>query len=333
MCGFISPQRAAVTIVFISVQFFLASFAYGECVSTKGEIERNIFGLADLSLHEQQTMALMEDIGVEWVRMEVRWDYVEPARGHYQWNETDRIVKNLRHLGINIQIVVDHPPVWAHPIETFNHDFAGFMRLLVQRYKPLGVRHWEIFNEPNLPGYGWPFRYDDIIFAARFYASVLETANVAIREHDSHAVIMNAGLSPDGIDPFHFLEILYGAIGRECFDVLAFHPYGQMHHLPDLTQKIRTIMMRHEDGAKPIWFNEYGTGDDEERAALLKLLAEQIGTLDGFIWFSLRDLKRSGWHFGLVDYNWQKKPDYEQFKKIYQTWKERRRVSDDHGTH
>ena len=229
---------------------FYSPFVFAEeifCKSTQEKIEKNIFGLADFSMEEPQTIELLEDLGIEWVRLEIRWDYVQPERGKYLWEKTDRIIKNLRKKNINIQVVVDHPPVWAHPIESFNRDLSQFMETLVVRYKPLGVRYWEIFNEPNLPGHGWPFQYADKEFAVHFYSNVLETANKAIRNHDLGAVILNAGLSPEGIDYSFFLEEMYKKIGKDCFDILAFHPYGKIENLSELTSGIRKIMEKYPE--------------------------------------------------------------------------------------
>lgn len=308
---------------FVSPSFAQEDVSY--CTTTQGSIERNVFGIADLSLQDPVSVKFLKDLGIEWVRVEMRWDRIQPEQQKYQWGEMDGIVERLRSADIKILALVNHPPVWAHPIETFDKDFSEFMRNIVQRYTVQGVHYWEIFNEPNLPGYGWPFRYEDRDFAIRFYSRVLETANIVIRKIDKDAVIFTAGFSPDGIDPFYFLEGLYQTVGSKCFDVYAFHPYGSLHKLPVLSAQIREIMARYGDGKKPIWYNEFGTGDDSERAELLKILSNQINDVDGFIWFTLHDWSRFGWNYGLLEYNWEKKSDYDFFKEIYTKWKNNRR--------
>ena len=75
-------------------------------------------------------------------------------------------------------------------------------------------------------------------------------------------------------------------------------------------------MNRFGDGDKKIWFNEFGTSEDDLRKELLIKTFSQKKNLEGFFWFSLRDIKPKGWNFGLLEFNFTKKDDYYLFKEL-----------------
>jgi hypothetical protein len=144
-------------------------------------------------------------------------------------------------------------------------DYARFARIAAQRYGPLGVTHWEIWNEPNHVQF-WLPRPD-----ARAYASTLVQASTAIKAVQPGATIVTGGMSPapdaDGeISPVTFLRGIYDAGAGPSFDAVGHHPY-QYPDSPTAdepgnaflqTQLLHEIMVQHGDGAKEIWGTEVG---------------------------------------------------------------------------
>jgi hypothetical protein len=289
-------------------------FSPDVCVASTATPKTGVLGLAALSIAEPEAMEMVDDLGVQLVRVEFRWDQIEPVRGEYNWERFDRVIKNFHYNGVEVLATINHVPAWAYSAESLTVDFEIFLENFLGRYGN-EISLYEIFNEPNLPGYGWPFSSDDINYDAKLYASVLVKANEIIRQQNPEALIMIGGLSPDN-DPGVFIKHLYEYVNPLCYDIFSFHPYGRGASLVEVQQQWNDFLAENGDVDKPIWFAEFGTNDDATAEEVLLQVDAQLPQLGGVVWFSLRDLRPIGWNFGLVEYNWTKKPVYEKFKEV-----------------
>ncbi len=294
------------------------------CTKNVSSPKRHILGIAAFSIEDPITLQYISDLGVDWVRVEFRWDEIEPSKSAYQWAKFDKIVADLRSKNINILATIDHPPVWAHPIETLGTDYQNFLHNFVVRYKN-DISYYEIFNEPNLPGYGWPFVTGDIDRDTKVYAAMVKISNRVIRNVQPDAFIISGGLSPSE-DVYKFdayVQALYANLPPACFDIFSMHPYGRADTLTQLQKDLRTYIGNLGDPGKTVWFGEFGTSEnDTVYIQTLQKLGAQLKDLDGVIWFSLRDLKPTGWNFGLREYDWSEKPQYQLFKELVTKHKE-----------
>lgn len=299
------------------------------CTPSKSKAERGVFGLGVLSGHEFQAQDLLEDLGIKWVRSEFHWSIIQRADGTFNWQAYDSFVVEMQKRDIEILGIINYIPPWIEDWETVYGGLERFSAELVNRYKPggvlaqqyqwkkYGIRYWEVFNEPNLPGFGWLGEVSNPEDFVDEYAYTLAIVNNVIRQVDPRAIILLGGLSLDGMPPDRFWNTLYQLGAKDCFDVLAFHPYGLIDNFDVAFEKIKKeVMEPFGDERKPIWFNEFGTSDDTIKVGLIQKMFEQKDAADGFFWFSLRDLKSSGWDFGLVEYDFSKKPAYDIFKKL-----------------
>ncbi len=98
---------------------------------------------------------LARQIGVTWVRLLLGWQDLEPQPGVFQWEAADRLLTAALERGLRPLVVLTGVPPWAGPEPGGPLDEAGqeaFARLLAaaaRRYGPRGVKHWELFNEPD----------------------------------------------------------------------------------------------------------------------------------------------------------------------------------------
>jgi hypothetical protein len=216
---------------------------------------------------------LMANTGAEWLRVGMSWGQVEPTPGAAEWTGIDRVVHGARQRGMSVIAAVSSAPRWAaapgcRQFECAPRDpaqYAAFMRAAVVRYAPLGVHHWEIWNEPNHVPF-WGPRPDPIA-----YTELLKQASTAIHELDPDAVVMSGGLSPapdsgGEISPLRFLRRVYELGGGAYVDAVAHHPY-QYPDRPTApaptnaflqTQAIHDLMVEFGDGNKQIWGTEVG---------------------------------------------------------------------------
>lgn len=223
-------------------------------------------------------MSIIDSSGAGWLRVDISWATVQrngPAS--YDWAPFDRIVQDARRRGLNVLGVIGYTPSWARPSATDDAstppknvlDFAGFSAEVAKHYGPMGVRAFEIWNEPNLGG-NWKPAADPV-----GYTQLLKAAYLAIKSVDSSMTVVSGGLSPatdssSNTDPRTFVKGMYASGARGSFDALGHHPYSfpaapgetyawsawyQMYGGAD---NLRSLMVANGDGDKKIWATEFG---------------------------------------------------------------------------
>jgi len=213
--------------------------------------------------------ATMRRTGVESERFEIAWDVVEPRPGDFQWAAIDRKVAAAARNRIDVLGLVVRTPNWAAsvPGQPFSPPrdpatYAAFLRTLVGRYGPRGsfwsanpslprvpVRHWQIWNEPNIA-----INFVGVRSWPATYARLLRAAYRAVHGADSGARVVMAGLANFS---WRDLSRAYRAGVRGSFDVAAVHPFsGRPSNSVKITRLNRDVMNRNGDSRKPIWLTE-----------------------------------------------------------------------------
>lgn len=269
--------------------------------------------------------------GVQSVRLDVRWDLVEPTQkgvyDSYRLGLIDHYVDGLAARGIDPLLIVVNAPKWANgstdpkvPPQQ-DSDYADFLQMLIQRYGQK-VRAYEIWNEPN-GGWAWtnpsPSRY----------TALLKAAYTRAKSVDPGVTILGGSLSGTDGGPQNFLKGMYAAGAKGYFDVLSQHGYGdvdrgaypgQSYPIPPATviagfaDNIRPIMSQYGDGAKPVWWTEVGcttaTGTNSPDVQAQNLLATfaaardvpQIKRLYWYTWMNTgTDPSNAEHEYGIID--------------------------------
>ena len=163
---------------------------------------------------------------------------------------------------------IHHPPITY----AGRQAYYRFVSAVVERYGPTGgfwralprgsagaaARHFQIWNEPNLPNW-WNDRADPAE-----YAHLLKGAARAARLASPEAEIVMAGIPETRnsrvISIASFLRGVYRVPGaREAFDYAAVHPYARTPAgVLDLVEHTRSIMNASGDRNKKIWVTEFG---------------------------------------------------------------------------
>ncbi len=320
----------------------LSSDARG-CIKSTGNIAKHIYGLAVPFpyANQEKDLAMLSDLNVKWIRTDMLWSDIAMPDGKYKWDEFDNFVIEMQKRNIEILAVPNYIPPWIENWEDAESNFALFMKAAVERYKlngtlakikkwnNYGIRYWEIFNEPNLPGVGFVHSASKAESFVKEYARLLIIANSSIREKDTDAIIFLGGLSPNidettqkplwevGMTYIDFLNQIYKTGVNNCFDAMAFHPYGFENDFSQAEKSVRNIMSGYgESKNKPIWMNEFGTTDDAQKESLFRKSFAERNTMDAFFWFSLRDLAFYRDRYGLVKSGYSKRPVYGVFKEL-----------------
>jgi polysaccharide biosynthesis protein PslG len=306
--------------------------ATAACTPGNARIPTGILGISDPHADDPDVIDLIASTGVTWVRAEFYWSVIEPDAGAgYRWATYDAMVRAYNRRGINVLGILTYipdsqPRDWAQ-IDTAFQDFAN---ATVARYAPRGVHTWEVFNEPNLPGYGWLDRNDNARDALGAYTLLLARANRAVRRHDPDGVVVIGGLASDqhrGLAAEKTMDVIYGLGAKDCFDVMAYHPYGYQNRFPEARARVDAILATHRDRNKPVWFNEYGWTEQAEMDLsrnpdagsnpMLAALAQR-GAADALFWFAAKDYSgRNGTPaFGLATFDLNLRPSFETFRNF-----------------
>lgn len=262
-----------------SVDHRNGDFAYGWNIAWRGDENGAEFN--------EQTIALVQDSGFNWVRFQVEWSQFEREPDAWDPLPVDRVVDAYAAAGINVLIVVAKAPQWAvdpsgNQLLTNFDDFEQFMFFMADRYKGK-VQAWEIWNEENLASeMGGTVRPKD-------YLELLKAGSTGVRAADPDAKVVFGGLTPNGVndpsiayDDLQYLQLIYGLNGGEVsqyFDILGMH-LSSTHNAPDLMypdnpgtengfndhasfffrrgEQLRQVMLDHGDDAKPVWITEFG---------------------------------------------------------------------------
>lgn len=292
-----------------------------------------IVGISEPRAADSKLIALVGATGVDWVRAEISWKAVQPVKGApYNWADYDRMISGYRTKGVNVAAILTYPPMdgrWASWAE-LAQDFYNFASAAVTRYAPAGVHYWEMFNEPNLPGYGWLDASQDAATHLPTYGLLLGAGNLAVRNHDPAGVVILGGIASDqhrGLPIETTMNTLYTLGAKNCFDVFAFHPYGYQAQFPAARARVDAVLAAHGDTGKPVWFNEYGWTDyaamdmrrnpTADTNPMLKAFSQR-NSADALFWFSGADYssKLGTPTFGLANYYLIRRPSFNTFRYL-----------------
>ena len=219
----------------------------------------------------------------------------------WYWSSIDQRVLGAEARGLKVLLVPTYAPTWAAlpnckitrcgPDPSHVDDFTNFIRESVKRYAPGGVigahvTSWEIWNEPNGPGFA-P-KADPVE-----YTQMLRSAYTVIKSvpSEKNADVLTGGTAPATNDqradtsfkPLTWLRCLYDnsvckatahSSAKGFFTAVGHHPYsGIAAPLADFswnsfkqTKALHQLMVENGDGAMKIWATEFGYSSDNNKA-------------------------------------------------------------------
>lgn len=297
----------------------------------------------------EKAISLMKQAGIGWVRMDFLWEDIEPRQGEFSFEKYDRIVELLNANGISILGLLNYCAPWASACGKWNCPprdhrlFLEYASCVAGRYKGK-VKYWEVWNEPDSRIYWEP--QDGL----KEYASLLKETYRLLKGIDPECRVLNGGLAEGTASINNLYE--QGAAG--FFDILNLHYFdsplvpGALNRVAAYPQLAAKIMARNGDADKKIWITEIGAPGvaagikvknwwiggnltEEQQAKWLsevftKLLKDK--KVEKVFWAFLRDCKNH-WgdgtdYFGLVRWDFSRKPAYHVFERCVQDWRKTR---------
>lgn len=203
-------------------------------------------------------------LGVKWARCQTGWNRCEAERGVYTFGWLDDVVDSLLEIGIQpwfnlgygnpIYFPACEDPAavgWA-PVygEGVMEAWIAFTCALAEHFRSR-VRHWEIWNEPNIVGFWKPEKPD-----AEAYVRMVRKTVPVIRERVQDAFIIGGAFA--GI-PKGYMTACMDAGLAQHIDALSYHPYRAV---PEAKYADEVAFMRGLlDGQRPgimLWQGENG---------------------------------------------------------------------------
>lgn len=209
------------------------------------------------------------ETGATWARVVIPWNYVEAwndennwSPAHLQWGAIDSAINAARARGLKILGLIQGPaPAWAADPDQPAYSttplnvstYARFCAQVADRYRGK-VRHWEIWNEPNLRLY---WTNPD----PKAYAALLIAASKAIKAVQPDAFVVSGGLSSwaeGGIAPIPYLGGMADAGVADHIDAVGLHPYTHPYFFDaDPQRRWDAVEYVLSAGYQP-WITEYG---------------------------------------------------------------------------
>jgi polysaccharide biosynthesis protein PslG len=237
------------------------------------------FGVVPSGLQQSDSNRMAQN-GVQTVRLQVNWAFIEPQPGQRNWTTYDAIIGSLASAGLQAEPVLLGVPPWISRIPARppiyspgqQQAWVSFLGELAGRYGPGGTfwaahpeftprpwRDWEVWNEPNLDGY-WGGKPNP-----RGMVRLLRLTRAGINQADPSAQLAIGGIFPPprakyGVDMQTYMKGLYRVRGaRDAFDAVALHPYASRPKgVLASTREARRLMNRHGDAGTPLWITEVG---------------------------------------------------------------------------
>ncbi|MDD4102314.1 MAG: beta-galactosidase [Kiritimatiellae bacterium] len=222
-----------------------------------------------------RTYAHAAELGVKWARCQTGWVRCEKEKGVYDFAWLDEVVDNLLKIGIQPWFNLgygnplytpkaDATAVGWVPVfdETAMQAWLAYTEKLAEHFKGR-VKHWEIWNEPNIKGFWKPGEPD----AAAYAKLVAQTAPI-IRARVPGAVIIGCGFA--GVPHGYFKTCLDNGLAKHV-DKVSYHPYRPIpeHGYDQDVAKLRSVLKEHNAAHIGLWQGENGCPSKKGSAGAL----------------------------------------------------------------
>jgi hypothetical protein len=302
---------------FVTVCLLLGStLTYAACALSTEPHPVGEIGIQILYPDREEDWMDADDLGVSWIRVELRWDWIQSALdGEFEAGYADKVFDLAARHRKRILVLINHAPKWAQSDSNLLPErSATVAKWLINRYGHQ-INAVEVFNEPNISGFGWPNTLGTSRESAIAYAKTLTAVSSAIRNINRKIFIISAGLSPQE-NTESYARVIVLNTPTNCMDGFGLHPYHQSGRFAAVQRNAAMLFQQETGQSKPVWFTEFGTDSDAHRGAILASLALEKSAAPITIWFNDRDIGRFSSTYGLREYDGTKKTDFNAFKQL-----------------
>jgi hypothetical protein len=226
----------------------------------------------------EDRLDMLDTLGVQVVRLSLRWDQVAPKRPAnerdpldpaYVWGAYGATLDALHAHGIPVVLTLWASPRWANGGHSPNvlprAGFGNFAYAVAKRFP--WIRKWTIWNEPNTRMFASPVSPE--LYTRRLLNPAYVLLHRSNRANRVAGGVTSPRRTPSGISPLDFMQGMRRYHAR--LDAYAQNPYPAspretpmstpcswcttltMARLPEIRARVTALF-----GPKPLWLTEYG---------------------------------------------------------------------------
>jgi hypothetical protein len=212
----------------------------------------------------ERTYTWLGQLGVKWARCQTGWARTEQAKGVFDFAWLDGVVDSLRDVGVqpwfnlgygNRLYTPDAPDASAVGWVPSNSDEAQaawirYTGQIAEHFRDR-VKHWEIWNEPNIRNFWKPTEP-----TPEGYVALVKRTAPEIRKRISDAVIIGGAFA--GMPLKYFQQCMELGLG-EYVDKISYHPYRPIPEAKyeDEVRAWREVLAKYKPSLQ-LWQGENG---------------------------------------------------------------------------
>jgi hypothetical protein len=177
---------------------------------------------------------ISNQLGMDWVKVQLEWPLVQPDPETFQWFFYDGIVDEAQAHGLHLMFSIVGAPAWTRaagnengPPDDYGH-YTAFLSNLISRY-PGQIHAIEVWNEQNLDR-EWMTSEG---LSPTAYVQFLAQSYDTIKANDPNIIVISGALAPTGIhdgvtsyDDFIYLDEAISAGLLDYADCVGAHHNG-----------------------------------------------------------------------------------------------------------
>jgi hypothetical protein len=182
-----------------------------------------------------RTLDMVNQLGLGWIKQQIRWADLEPAQGAANWDALDGIFQAASDHHLRVLISIVDAPDWARsttaegragPPDDFQ-NYVNYVTQMVSRY-PGQIHAIEVWNEQNLDR-EW---YTAGGLSPERYVEMLSMTRDAVRAIDPGVIVISGALAPTGVndatarDDFIYMQQMIDAGLLDNTDCVGAHANG-----------------------------------------------------------------------------------------------------------
>lgn len=193
-----------------------------------------VHGNATVGDPAQIMRSVRNDLGLDWVKAQIRWDNIHPSPDAGQWFFYDGVIDEAQRNNLHLMLSVVTAPEWTRaaggihgPPDDYN-EYANFLTEMINRH-PGKIDAIEVWNEQNLDR-EW-VSADGI--NPEKYVEFLTVAYNAIKAADPNIIVISGALSPAGpsqppafLNDFEYMDRALAAGMLDVADCIGAHHNG-----------------------------------------------------------------------------------------------------------
>jgi len=347
----------------IPIAILLIVLAFAATAATaSAKAPNDFFGVVPQELPSVDDYEHLASGDVRVARLQFNWAQVQQVPGKCQaeqaiercnWSILDETVANLASVGVRVFPTLtgtpgfvskkhpDQPPLKKKDL----NRWEGFARAAAARYgrdghfwdsyseyggKPLPVKDWQVWNEPNSKQFWHPAPN------GRDYAKLVKASSQSLRKGDKKSNVVLGGMFPDAKVPIVPFMKQFSKLKKSSryYDEIGVHPYasgigalknqlGDARRAAKGNTKIRITELGWSSakGGHPLNKGKGGQAKMLKKGFRLAKKKRKSWNISGVIWFALRDTNNKSTcafclRSGLFEVGGKPKPAWRAFKKF-----------------